>query len=92
MTTKIEERPRASAEVRAWVLAAAALMVQLIGVVWWAATLSAQMQALREVVAELKAQIATTYSAENAQRDLAPLRAQVGDHEARLRLIEQVRR
>lgn len=83
-----EPRPRIAAEVRAWAAVAAAIVCQLVGTVWWAATLSAQVAALREVVTDLKAQIAVAYSAQDASRDLAPMRSQMVDHEARIRVLE----
>lgn len=83
-----ETRPRIAAEVRAWAVVAVAIIVQLVATVWWAATLSAQVQALREVVTDLKAQIAVGYSAQDASRDISPLRGQIIDHEARIRALE----
>jgi hypothetical protein len=85
-------RPPVAAEVRAWALAVVTLMVQTIGIVWWAATLSAQVNALREVVTELKSQLAVSYSSDDAARDLTPIRTQLLDHEARIRSAEQSRR
>ena len=83
-----EQRPRIAAEVRAWAVVGVAITVQLVATVWWAATLSAQVQSLREVVTDLKAQIAVSYTAQDALRDLSPIRNQLLDHEARIRLQE----
>jgi hypothetical protein len=82
------QRPKIAAEVRAWIVVAVALVVQGMGAVWWAATLSAEMKALRDVVADLKQQIASSYTANDAARDLSGIRGTIGDHEARLRAIE----
>lgn len=87
-TPPTESRPRIAAEVRAWAVVGVAIIVQLVATVWWAATLSAQVQALREVVTDLKAQIAVSYTAQDALRDLSPIRNQLLDHEARIRLQE----
>jgi prophage antirepressor-like protein len=82
------QRPKIAAEVRAWVIVAVTLVLQGMGAVWWAATLNAEMKALREVVQELKSQIATNYTANDAARDLSGIRSVIGDHEARLRAME----
>jgi hypothetical protein len=84
-----ENRPKVAAEVRAWVAVTVAIVMQAIGAVWWAATLSAEMKALRDVVSELKAQIAAGYTAADAARDLSTIRVQISDHETRLRAIER---
>lgn len=46
-----EQRPAVSYEVRAWAAVAVVLTAQLVGAVWWAATLSAEVRALRELIA-----------------------------------------
>jgi hypothetical protein len=43
-------RPPIAAEVRAWGLAAIAVFVHTIGIVWWAATLSADLKSLKELL------------------------------------------
>lgn len=82
-------RPRVAAEVRAWIVVAVTLVLQGMGAVWWAATLSAELKSLRDVVAEMKLQIGGIYTAADAVRDLSPIRTQVADHESRLRDIER---
>jgi hypothetical protein len=85
------ERPKIAAEVRAWAVVTVAFVVQGGGAIWWAATLNAQLQALREVVTELKVQIASGYTAADAARDLSHIRTQLVDHETRLRGVERAR-
>jgi len=43
-------RPPIAAEVRAWGLAAIAVFVHTVGIVWWAATLSADFKALKDLL------------------------------------------
>lgn len=43
-------RPPIAAEVRAWGLAAMAVFVHTVGIVWWAATLSADFKALKDLL------------------------------------------
>jgi hypothetical protein len=45
-----DRRPVALAEVRAWILAAAVVFVHTISIVWWAATLSADLKSLKETL------------------------------------------
>lgn len=45
-----EERPPILAEVRAWISVAVVLLVHTVGMTWWAATLSADVRALRETL------------------------------------------
>jgi len=49
-------RPAIAAEVRAWALAAIAVFVHTIGIVWWAATLSADVKALRDLLVSQQTQ------------------------------------
>jgi hypothetical protein len=49
MSEEFEKRPPIVAEVRAWILAALAVFIHTVGVVWWAATLSADLRSLREL-------------------------------------------
>jgi hypothetical protein len=84
-----QDRPKVAAEVRAWIVVAVAIVAQGLGAVWWAATLSAEMKALRDVVSELKAQIAAGYTAADAGRDLSTIRSQISDHETRIRAMER---
>jgi hypothetical protein len=68
-----ELRPSIINEVRAWLLAGLAILAHTIAVVWWAATLNAKVDALRELVL----------------RDTIQIRQSVDDHEQRLRSLEQ---
>lgn len=88
VTHKEAPRPRVAAEVRAWIVVAVAIIVQAMGAVWWAATLSAELKSLREVVSEVKLQVTGIYTAADAVRDLAPIRERLTDHEQRMRRIE----
>lgn len=44
------QRPKIAAEVRAWVLASLTIASTGIGLAWWAATLTAEVRALKEIV------------------------------------------
>lgn len=68
-----EKRPSVLNEVRAWILAGAAVLAHTVAVVWWAATLSAKLDNLKEIIA----------------LDLATLKATLADHEIRLRNVER---
>lgn len=52
----IPPRPPIAAEVRAWGLAAIAVFVHTVGIVWWAATLSADFKALKDLLVAQQAQ------------------------------------
>ena len=45
-----EDRPPIVAEVRAWISVAVVLLVHTVGMTWWAATLSADVRALKETL------------------------------------------
>lgn len=47
---KSEERPPVFAEVRAWISVAIVLLAHTVGMTWWAATLSSDVRALKEVL------------------------------------------
>lgn len=95
MTEKRPSRPPVHTEVRAWITVGIVLMVNLVGGVWWAATLSAEVRALREQNARMETlifnQSSSFYSAAEARRDLAAIQAQLQDHETRLRHVEKMR-
>ena len=48
-------RPSVLAEVRAWALAAVAVFVHTVGIVWWAATLSADFRGLKDLLVSQQA-------------------------------------
>ena len=81
-------RPSVAAETRAWIGVGTVLAVNVIGGAWWAATLSAELKHLRDVVTELKVQLADRYSGAEAARDLAATQQMLRDHEQRLRRLE----
>lgn len=84
-------RVSVTAEIRAWVGVGVVLAVNVVGGAWWAATLSAELKHLRDVVTELKLKLADRYSGTEAARDLAITQQQLRDHEQRLRLLERGR-
>lgn len=43
-------RPAIASEVRAWIGVGIVVMVHTVGMTWWAATLSAEVRALRDVL------------------------------------------
>lgn len=83
-----KERPKVAAEVRAWIGVGAVLIMNTVGGVWWAATLTANLNNLRELVADMKASLGNSYTAAEARRDLSSLQSQLQDHEGRLRALE----
>jgi hypothetical protein len=46
----VSTRPPVAAEVRAWGLAIVVVFVHTVGVVWWAATLSADLKAVKDLL------------------------------------------
>lgn len=44
------ERPGISSEIRAWMLASVVILAHTVTITWWAATISADMQALRDSI------------------------------------------
>jgi uncharacterized protein (DUF2342 family) len=91
MTPPERQRPSAVSEIRAWIGVGVVLVMHAVGGVWWAATLSAEMRALRDVVAKLELQIAGTYTGAEAARALADIHKQLNDHELRLRNVERAK-
>lgn len=91
--TAERQRPSIVNEVRAWLLVGITLLVNIVGGVWWAATLSAEIKALREMLGRLELQVSTmagaAYTAAEARRDLEHVQRQLTDHEARLRQLER---
>jgi cell division protein FtsB len=49
-----DRRESASSEVRAWIGVGVVIIVHTIGTVWWAATLSAEVRVLRELMVDQK--------------------------------------
>jgi len=50
MAPQGQQRASITAEIRAWVGVGIALFVNTVGLVWWAATLSAEVRATRELL------------------------------------------
>lgn len=84
-----DPRPSIAAETRAWIAVAVVLLAHAVGGVWWAATLSAELKYVRELMVEMKTQLASAYTAAEARRDFGVIESKIGDHEVRLREIER---
>lgn len=87
--TQEDERPSVAAETRAWIAVGTVLVAHAIGGIWWAASLSAELKFLRELMSELRSQIGTAYTSAEARRDREVLEAKIHDHENRLRGLER---
>lgn len=83
------DRPPVAAEVRAWIAVGGALVVNLIGGAWWAATLSADMRNLREAVTAVQQGVSGAYTRQDHARDQSITHQRLEDHEARLRDLER---
>lgn len=84
-------RPSVASEMRAWIGVGIVILVNMVGSVWWAATLSADLRQVRETLAEFKILTADRYSGSDANRDSALVQRQFLDHENRIRDIERSR-
>ena len=83
------QRPSAVAEFRAWLGVGAALVVNMVGGVWWAANMTAKMDYMQEAISEMRARSALGYTGAEAARDFTNMQKQINDHEARLRQLER---
>jgi hypothetical protein len=63
--------------------------MNIIGTVWWAATLSADMRQLRETLVEVKATSNDRYTGADARRDFAVVNASMAEVKERLRDLER---
>lgn len=84
-----QERPSMSSELRAWVAVGAALFVQIIGGVWWAATLSAQNTAMQSTLSEMRQEMRGYVTKADVDRRMDDQSRVIADHEARLRFTER---
>jgi hypothetical protein len=82
-------RPTIAAEFRAWIAVAVTLMINVIVVVYWAATLSENIKTLQTNVAELKSTVADRYTGAQAQKDFTEVYGRIADHENRIRALER---
>lgn len=82
-------RPTISSEVRAWVGVGAALILQIIGGVWWAATLSQQNTQMNDLLKEMRAEMKGYAVKAEVERRIDEQLRLFTDHEARLRYIER---
>lgn len=87
------KRPSVAAETRAWISVAVLLFVNIIGGVWWAATLSAEVKNIRELLTDTKKTLETTYREGEARRDkeISQIQANIQDLENRTRILEATR-
>lgn len=76
-------------EVKAAVSIAVMLLANVIALVYWAATLSADMRNLQINVSELKNAASNNYTKAQAEVDFGNFRRDVKDHEERLRSLER---
>ena len=84
-----EDRPAVVTEVRAWLVVAAAIVMQLIAVTYWAATLSADIKNLQSQVTDFKQSSAENFSASQARAEFAMVSRAQSDHEERIRNLEK---
>jgi hypothetical protein len=82
-------RPSVSAELRAWIAVGSVLSINLIGGIWWAATLSAELTFMRELMGELRTKLSAAYTSVEAKRDRESVDVRLIDHENRLRQLER---
>jgi hypothetical protein len=87
--TQNERRPTVVAELRAWIAVATVLLVNGIGGVWWAASLSSELKFVQQMLTELRSQVGTTYTTTEARRDREAMEQRISDHEHRLRQLEK---
>ena len=87
-----EDRPAVVTEVRAWLVVAAAIVMQLIAVTYWAATLSADIKNLQTQVTDFKTSSADNYSASQARAEFSLVTRIHADHEDRIRKLEHSRK
>lgn len=85
-----DRRPSMAAEMRAWIGVGIVLLVHAIGGIWWAASLSAELKFVRELMGELRVQLNSTYTGTEARRDREAVEAKLLDHETRIRSLERV--
>lgn len=83
------ERPSMASEMRAWVAVGAALLIQIIGGVWWAATLSAQNTQMQSTLTEMRQDMRGYATKADVDRRLDDQSRLLADHEARVRIIER---
>jgi signal transduction histidine kinase len=86
---ELPARPAMAAEVRAWMVVAGTFVLNLVVVVYWAATLSADIKNLQYQVADFKNGAADRYSNTQATKDFTEVFRQLSDHESRIRAIER---
>lgn len=87
-TAKPPYRPPMMTEVRAWLLVALTFVLQLIALVYWAASLSADIKNLQFQVTDFRAASADRYTLSQAREDWKRYDGNFADHEARIRRLE----
>jgi len=78
-----------SAELRAWVGVGLALLVQIVGGVWWASRLSTQNEHLTGMLAEMRQEMKGYAVKSDVDRRMDEHGRLYADHEARLRFVER---
>ena len=86
---RVPYRPAMITEVRAWLVVAGAFILNVVVVVYWAATLSAEVRGFQSQLTEFKQGSSGNYSATQANKDFADVYRQLNDHENRLREFER---
>jgi hypothetical protein len=86
---RAEYRPPIAAEVRAWIGVGVVLAVQIVGGVWWAATLSAQNAGMRDLLVQLRTEMKEYALKSDVDRRFEDQNRALLDHEARLRTMER---
>ena len=81
-------RPPIAAEIRAWIGVGLVLAVQIVGGVWWAATLSAQNASMKDLLVEVRSDMKGYALKADVDRQFNEQDKTIVDHEARIRVIE----
>ncbi len=84
-------RPPIAAEIRAWIGVGVVLAVQIVGGVWWAATLSAQNSGMKDILTEVRQEMKGYSLKVDVDRRFDDQTKILLDHEARLRAGEAAR-
>jgi hypothetical protein len=85
---RAQYRPPIAAEVRAWISVGVVLAVQIVGGVWWAATLSAQNAGMRDLLVQLRTEMKEYALKSDVERRFDEKNRVLLDHESRLRSVE----
>lgn len=86
-----DKRPTVLSEIRAWMIVAATLVFQIVGGVWWAATLSEQNRSMQGLLIEVRRDMKEYALKADVERRFEETLRNFSDHEVRLRQLEQRR-